>query len=575
MNALRVVWKFSKWKDKFLIAVVAISPALIVLHAWVLQSRGLLAKGVWAISALLFFFVCIGVFALIVGIYREAKNAKVVADRIKSALVTPFSRVSALLAAGTTCVTLSLAHASDSSSGENLLPRCGGMFDLCGYEDRNDHGQRIAKTFERASMFSEGLAAVRIDGLFGYIDTAGNVVIRPTFDLAGPFHEGFAEVLVGGQAGVIARNGDVVVQPQFRRAVPAMRGVFVVQTGKYAPIRDPEFESLDSFRTSYWSQRPAGLYRLNHGWVTREAYKFEPFGGDLVWAQKMGSGWARYGLMRSDGRWHVEPAFDDVQPLRNERAIVTINVGEGMNQHRLWGSVDQEGRVVIPLQYDWLSYWQQNYSIVRQNGREGFIGKDGKLLGGRLFDKVQRDDEGKPSTVQIDDIWYGIRPDGEIVEPPPQRAAVHGRDGGRLEVSKATECKGGLFIFAKDGLWGMKYPDGRVLVEPEFSAISCFSQGVAWVPDEKRNAWCAIGPDGRARFKPDCRATVYPASISHHHPEKLDPDPFKSSVKWMRAYLGHAVDQTIPPPLYVGDGVQGQGSFPASCRQVILCGDDR
>ena len=68
-------------------------------------------------------------------------------------------------------------------------------------------------------IFSEGLAGVRIEGLYGFIDEAGTVVIPPRFDLVGAFHLGLAEVLVGDQTGVIDRSGKMVLEPRFARAI--------------------------------------------------------------------------------------------------------------------------------------------------------------------------------------------------------------------------------------------------------------------------------------------------------------------------------------------------------------------
>ncbi|KQT01810.1 hypothetical protein [Rhizobium sp. Leaf386] len=81
MNALRVFWKYTTVKDKFITLFAFFMPALIFFDALEKQSRGALAKGFWAFSALVFLFVYIGVSALIVGIYREAKKAKLAADQ--------------------------------------------------------------------------------------------------------------------------------------------------------------------------------------------------------------------------------------------------------------------------------------------------------------------------------------------------------------------------------------------------------------------------------------------------------------------------------------------------------------
>ncbi|KQS91195.1 MULTISPECIES: hypothetical protein [unclassified Rhizobium] len=81
MNALRVFWKYTTVKDKFAITFFAFfMPALIVSDALEKQSRGAVAKGFWAFSALVFFFYYMGIFALIFGLYRQAKKAKNVAD---------------------------------------------------------------------------------------------------------------------------------------------------------------------------------------------------------------------------------------------------------------------------------------------------------------------------------------------------------------------------------------------------------------------------------------------------------------------------------------------------------------
>src|SRR5580765_2442265 len=57
----------------------------------------------------------------------------------------------------------------------------------------------IAAQFDEAGPFSEGLAAVRVAGRFGYIDKQGVTVIPPQFDFAGAFSDGLAHVGIGGK----------------------------------------------------------------------------------------------------------------------------------------------------------------------------------------------------------------------------------------------------------------------------------------------------------------------------------------------------------------------------------------
>jgi len=458
-------------------------------------------------------------------------------------------------------------------NADEMLPSCGGVIDLCGYSDRGTGKELIPKAFERAMKFSEGLAAVRISGLFGYVDKTGKVVIEPQFDLAGPFHDGFAEILVGHHTGVVAKTGKVVLEPQFARSTPVTGDVLVVRKGQYRQKRPPELEELDPFDGLFFEYEPMGLFSLSKGWLTADTYEFKPFERDhptYVWARDLNSKQGRFGLMDRDGHWKVEPAFDAVQSLYDGRAVVSIKMKEAGTRRHLWGAVDAEGRIVIPLAYDWLSYWQQGYSVARLNGEEGFLDTGGNLLGGKLFKKAERDLQGKPSKVLVDDNWFGITHEGNLIDAPEEKPYPFKR-GEPIIPSKNTQCKFGASIVSKNGLWGIEGPDGRILVEPKFDAISCFRRGVAWVPDTAKHAWCPIGPDGIARSKPDCLPTFYEFETPHYYPEKLDPDPFRSSVLWMQAFLMHGLDPSNPPPKLIGDGIQGRGTIPMSCREIVQC----
>ena len=62
-----------------------------------------------------------------------------------------------------------------------------------------------------ARDFSEGLAAVKKDDLWGYIDASGKMVIPPRYHWAQEFEDGRAEVtLPDGDEVIIDRTGNVV-----------------------------------------------------------------------------------------------------------------------------------------------------------------------------------------------------------------------------------------------------------------------------------------------------------------------------------------------------------------------------
>lgn len=66
---------------------------------------------------------------------------------------------------------------------------------------------------------AERRVRIRRDGLCGFADPSGEVVIEPMFDRAEDFREGRARVEVGGRCGLIDNRGRYVVEPRFDELV--------------------------------------------------------------------------------------------------------------------------------------------------------------------------------------------------------------------------------------------------------------------------------------------------------------------------------------------------------------------
>ncbi len=387
----------------------------------------------------------------------------------------------------------------------SLVPQCGGLFYLCGYEDRSGRGEHIDKQYEVAKPFSEGLAVVRINGQYGYIDTTGKVVIPPIYEGAGPFQNGIAEVALHGKAGIISREGKMLLTPQFDRAIPFTAEVVLAQPDT------PKLTPSGALRSDHLLQSfngPSGLYHLEQGWLTPAKYTFQFFGGksaNFISAREHAHTHAPFGLMRADGTWQLPAGFDHVQRLSDGLAVVSVTV----EKRRVWGAVSAKGELAIPPKYDHLSYWSGGYAVVKIGEEEGFLKPDDTLFGRRLYQKVARDKHGHALAVQSNDTWYRINSDGQLqpvlgTPQSPAKTPRIARSHANVPSVETGHCSGGAYFITQNGLWGLKGPDGGTLVAPEHQAISCFHQGVARVPDMSKRLWCAIGPDGRPRKRPEC-----------------------------------------------------------------------
>ena len=66
--------------------------------------------------------------------------------------------------------------------------------------------------------FSDGVAAVRMRGKWGFLLENGAFLVEPRFDYAGPFVDGIARVELDGLRGYIDRSGEFLIEPRFYRA---------------------------------------------------------------------------------------------------------------------------------------------------------------------------------------------------------------------------------------------------------------------------------------------------------------------------------------------------------------------
>jgi hypothetical protein len=265
-----------------------------------------------------------------------------------------------------------------------LIRDRGGPFDLSGFEDAKTGENVIPRRFDRVFDFSEGLAAVREKGLWGYIDGSGEMIIAPQFDLAGGFHNGSAQILVKDRIGLIDRTGRIIVDPQFSAVEPFTASVVLAREGTWRSKYYLGHEQLENELP-----KPTRLYRIGCGWITDDAIEVEIFdpAQELVWAKPKGG--ENWGLMRLDGAWLMEPRFDGVEPLKHGLARVHNRIkAPGQRDVYLTGAVDATGKLVVPLK-PWRILKDDRFYFVHDEGRCGVFHHTGRWLGGRMFDEIK------------------------------------------------------------------------------------------------------------------------------------------------------------------------------------------
>lgn len=390
---------------------------------------------------------------------------------------------------GTVCALFWLVLlAAPTFGAESAAWICDGKFGLCRYVDLDTSREIIPARFQGGMPFSEGLAAVRIGGRFGYVNARGELVIQPQFDLASPFARGLAEVVVGDKAGAINQKGEIVVPLMFRRAVPLTKEIILAVEGSWNDHDHLGFERFPGEAVSDL-QNP-GLYHVAGYWIRRPNLKrarvFNREDGGLAWAREPGSD--LYGLLASDGEWVIRPQFEYVGELRDGRAIVHKRVNDVV----LSGAVDGKGQLVVPLRPWTLFDWRNGWAVAREShrgGKQALIDRDGNIVGGRYFDEVERGEQGDVAKVLIDGRWSGLDRSGNIVANP---------DNGRV----IADCPNGVRATIFDGKVQITDAGGQPTVTYLFEPLGPKPTCDKPFPVNFNGSWSFVGVDGRLLFDP-------------------------------------------------------------------------
>ena len=121
-----------------------------------------------------------------------------------------------------------------------------------GFKDRKTGEQVIECKYDDAEEFTEGLALVRVNGKYGFIDSKGKEVISFKYDRCYPFSEGMAAVASGYTTerkwGFIDKTGKEVIPlkyEDFYKDIPNKifgfrEGLVAVQSGKWGFVDKKE-----------------------------------------------------------------------------------------------------------------------------------------------------------------------------------------------------------------------------------------------------------------------------------------------------------------------------------------------
>ena len=339
----------------------------------------------------------------------------------------------------------------------------------------NTYGEFVLQSSELGEIrpyFSNGLAAAKKSGKWGFIDTSGKWIIEPKFDNAWNFSDGgLAAAEVNKKWGIIDKSGHWIVEPKYHyslfyfgngltglrinhkwRLIDAqgqwLNGVAYDEIGHKS-----EFKKLTSVKADgKWGViNPAGE------WVIKPEFDYVSYflKNGLAHASKDG----KWGVIDSSSRWIVEPKFEQTTSFSYDGSFKAQSNGK-------WGVRNNSGQWIVEPEFDGV-YFNDLYCdkmiTVSRNHKYGLVDTEGKLLLKPEFDhiyiipgqnlvRVKKDD--KYGTVDLSGAWVA-EPKFDYINAFP-----FGYRGSGLQAA--------LF----NGQWGFINAAGQWAIKPKFSGMS-------------------------------------------------------------------------------------------------------
>ena len=237
----------------------------------------------------------------------------------------------------------------------------------------------VYPAFEPVAV-SEGLIQVTDaeSGLYGFMDTAGRIVIAPAFLYAGAFRDGAANVqFPEGDYGFVDATGRVLYRgaPQgsdFSRGLAS----FPDSEAEYTMVFIRP-DGQEAFRVSRENLFSAGSFDENGIAVYQVMQETKHY--MAAWDWEYSTYWA-YGLINAQGEWLTEPIFYVTDQKWGDSMLHDGLAAMTDLDTLLAGYVDARGQWVIQPQFDSAEEFRDGLAKVQLGGEVQFIDREGAVL---------------------------------------------------------------------------------------------------------------------------------------------------------------------------------------------------
>jgi hypothetical protein len=220
-----------------------------------------------------------------------------------------------------------------------------------------------------------------LDGKVGFIDKAGNVIIKPIYDECTYFNGNFAIARDSTGRGMINKSGEIIFPFGGQYIAKCSNGLFIISKQTLS-IRDSTNKIIVPFGVYRKYATPAMLKVTTwgddgplRGWTLQDFHTSVSFKNFLGLLKEK-----KWAVINNKGREIIPPTFDWIGIFNGQIAPVRIGSKFGITNSR--------GKFVVPLEYDDARILEKHFIQVELNKKCGVITTDNKVVIPLLYHDV-------------------------------------------------------------------------------------------------------------------------------------------------------------------------------------------
>ncbi|MDP4153537.1 MAG: WG repeat-containing protein [Bacillota bacterium] len=293
------------------------------------------------------------------------------------------------------------------------------------------------------------------NGLWGFMDRGGNVIISPQYNDAEDFSEGLAVVEKGDKYGYINEKGETVIPFQYDEARSFHCGLAgIVKPGDTFHGEPP------IYTVNYIDQKG-----MSAGTV--ECMSLSDFTEDGFAAIKPFS-----------GGFFVDKSIKQVSPTYRYVGEFAEGLAPAADESGKFGVVDTNFKTVVDFKFDYIRPYSNGLAVFGIGNDYGFIDRNGNVVIEAKYGYCGCEDYSDGLIpVSLDNGWGCLNSHGDLVFSGDFEYIDKYHDGLSMVIDKKTENYG--FIDCS----------GKYVVEPKYNYALPYNNGLMYVYDDEN-------PDG-------------------------------------------------------------------------------